>query len=196
MRPVAALLAASAVLDAACRPLTAALGAGMAGVIAAQVFWRYVLNDSLFWSEELGRILLIWLTFVGATVAYRQGAHLGVDSLVRRLPPRARAVADALAHLVCLALFAAMAGYGLGYVRLLAGQTTPALGWPAGLGAGAVPLAGAVLCVHALARLAGGRTPGTPDAPGGQTSPGTPGAPGAPESPGIPTPPRPPEAAP
>lgn len=179
MRPVAALLAASAVLDAACRPLTAALGAGMAGVIAAQVFWRYVLNDSLFWSEELGRILLIWLTFVGATVAYRQGAHLGVDSLVRRLPPRARAVADALAHLVCLALFAAMAGYGLGYVRLLAGQTTPALGWPAGLGAGAVPLAGAVLCVHALALLAGGHAPGWP---GDQKAPGAPQAANSPKA--------------
>jgi len=171
MRPAAALLAASAALDAVCRPLTAALGAGMAGVIAAQVFWRYVLNDSLFWSEELGRILLVWLTFLGATVAYRQGAHLGVDSLVRHLPPRARAMADALAHLVCLALFAAMAGYGLGYVRLLAGQSTPALGWPAGLGAGAVPLAGAVLCVHAMALLAGGRGPA---GPGGQETPGTP----------------------
>ena len=184
MRPGATLLAASAVLDAACRPLTAALGAGMAGVIAAQVFWRYALNDSLFWSEELGRILLVWLTFMGATVAYRQGAHLGVDSLVRRLPPRARAVADALTHLVCLALVAAMAGYGLGYVRLLAGQTTPALGWPAGLGAGAVPLAGAVLCVHTLALLATGREPGDPKIPQ---------APGAPKT--LKTP-EPPEAAP
>ncbi|MCK9241566.1 TRAP transporter small permease [Desulfocurvus sp.] len=158
MRSAAPLLdAASAALDAVCRPLTALLGAGMAGVIAAQVFWRYALNDSLFWSEELGRILLVWLTFTGATVAYRRGAHLGVDSLARRLPRRARALADAGANLACLGLFAAMTAYGWGYVRLLAGQSTPALGWPAGLGAGAVPLAGAVLCVHALARLAAGR---------------------------------------
>jgi TRAP-type C4-dicarboxylate transport system permease small subunit len=135
-----------------------------------------VLNDSLFWSEELGRILLVWLTFLGATVAYRRGAHLGVDSLVHRLPPRARAGAGAAAHLVCLALFAAMAVYGFGYVRLLAGQSTPALGWPAGLGAGAVPLAGAVLCVHALARLAGGQAPDAPDAPGGRQPAGTPQA--------------------
>ena len=41
----------------------------MALVILLQVFCRYALNHSLFWSEELGRMLLVWLTFIGASVA-------------------------------------------------------------------------------------------------------------------------------
>ena len=51
------------------------LGILMIGVVAAQVFFRYVLNHSLFWSEELARYILVWLTFLGASVAYRRGVH-------------------------------------------------------------------------------------------------------------------------
>jgi hypothetical protein len=47
------------------------LGFTMTVVVAVQVFFRYVLNQSLFWSEELARYLLVWLSFLGASVAYR-----------------------------------------------------------------------------------------------------------------------------
>jgi hypothetical protein len=65
------------------------LGILMIGVVAAQVFFRYVLNHSLFWSEELARYILVWLTFLGASVAYRRGVHPRIDLFVSRL---ARAV--------------------------------------------------------------------------------------------------------
>ncbi len=39
------------------------LGLTMAAVVILQVFCRYILNYSLFWSEELARFLLVWLTF-------------------------------------------------------------------------------------------------------------------------------------
>ena len=59
------------------------LGFGMAMLVAVQVFFRYVLNQSLFWSEELARYLLIWLTFLGASCAYYRHAHPGVDIFYR-----------------------------------------------------------------------------------------------------------------
>ena len=55
------------------------LGFAMAALVAVQVFFRYVLNHSLFWSEELARYFLVWLTFLGASVAYYRKVHPGID---------------------------------------------------------------------------------------------------------------------
>ena len=48
-------------------------------VVAAGVFWRYVLNDSLSWTEEVARYLLIWLAAVGSIVAMHRRQHVAID---------------------------------------------------------------------------------------------------------------------
>jgi len=63
------------------------MGFTMTIVVAVQVFFRYVLNQSLFWSEELARFLLVWLTFLGASSAYYRKVNPGVDFLYAKLPP-------------------------------------------------------------------------------------------------------------
>jgi TRAP-type C4-dicarboxylate transport system permease small subunit len=59
-------------------------------------------------SEELSRILFVWLTFVGAVVVARENAHLGVDTLVARFGPRGRAAMMVISDLfviLCCAVF-------------------------------------------------------------------------------------------
>src|SRR5262249_37808184 len=56
-------------------------GAGLclAGIVVAgalQVFWRYALNAPLSWPEEVSRLLLIWLTYIGALVAPQSRLHV------------------------------------------------------------------------------------------------------------------------
>lgn len=130
--------------------LVMGLSLSMAGVILLQVFFRYVLNNSLFWSEELGRMLLVWLSFMGASVAYKRGAHMGVAVLVERLPQRAKHAAACCAHLAAMALFWVMFWHGARFFSMLAPQMTVSLGisrqWPFL----AVPLSGAVMLLHAL----------------------------------------------
>jgi TRAP-type C4-dicarboxylate transport system permease small subunit len=56
---------------------------GLLGVLFilmfAHIFWRYVLNAPLTWSEELALILFIWLVFFGSSLAIRKHSHLVVD---------------------------------------------------------------------------------------------------------------------
>lgn len=141
--------------DRAARWLLAAIGLSMASVIALQVFFRYALNDSLFWSEGLGRTLLVWLTFVGASVAYRRGAHIGVDFFTGLLPAAPRRAVRLFATVACLAFFWLLARYGWDFMRLSAFQTMPALGVSRAWAVAAIPLGGAIMCLHALADLAG-----------------------------------------
>lgn len=76
-------------------------------VMAAQVFFRYVLSDSIIWSEEVSRYALVWSTMIGAAAAYRQGAHVAVTDFVALLPGRGQALAVRLVHLLIFA-FSAM----------------------------------------------------------------------------------------
>ena len=136
------------------RGMVSAMGMAMAGIVAVQVFCRYSLNHSLFWSEELARILLVWITFFGATVAYYHQAHPGVDALFRRLPPGGQKILALMSHLAALALFSVMVWYGTGFAWFVRLQITPALGWPKWVIMGAVPLSGLVFLVHSLALAA------------------------------------------
>jgi len=52
------------------------------GVVGLQFFTRYVLNDSFGWTEEVARMLLIVLTYIGAIVCARMGTHIRVDFII------------------------------------------------------------------------------------------------------------------
>ena len=59
-------------------------------------------------SEELSRIMFVWLTFIGAVVVARENAHLGVDTLVARFGTRGRTIAMVISDLLsvlCCAVF-------------------------------------------------------------------------------------------
>jgi TRAP-type C4-dicarboxylate transport system permease small subunit len=56
-------------------------------LVFGNVVLRYGFNLGITVSEEVSRWLFVWLTFLGAIVAMREHGHLGVDMLVKRLPP-------------------------------------------------------------------------------------------------------------
>ena len=127
-------------------------------LVTVQVFARYVLNNTPPWSEELCRYLFIWVSFLGACVATRRAAHLGVDSLVARLPAGVREV---LRHAVT-ALIVAFAGLlvwqGVALVPAMASQRSPSMGISLQYVFAAIPIAAAIILglqVRALARAWG-----------------------------------------
>ena len=69
------------------RILVALTFATIVTLTIAQVFFRFVLDSPLVWSEELVRILLVWMTFIGAAVVCWDGRHLNVDVLFIRMNP-------------------------------------------------------------------------------------------------------------
>jgi len=129
------------------------LGLAMALTVATQVFFRYVLNQSLFWSEELARFMLVWLTFLGTSVAYKRRAHPGVDILTRRLTPSLRKKAAFTIHVVSLGFFLVMIVYGVQFAYFVRLQISPALVMPKWIILSIIPFSGAILFLHAMAFL-------------------------------------------
>lgn len=138
-------------LDTLCRWLLCICGAAMAIITASQVFFRYVLNNSLFWSEELGRVLLIQLTFLGAAVALKAHAHIGLDFVVRGLSEKNRKYAAILVQLLSSVFFVVMMWYGFQFAFFLKSQSTATLGISRMIPFLAIPLSGAIMLVHSLA---------------------------------------------
>ena len=129
------------------------LGLSMTLIVAVQVFSRYVLNHSIFWSEELARYLLVWMTFLGAGVAYYRKAHPGIDILQKRLPPKSQKISLLLVHIAALALFGVMTIYGLKFAYFVRLQISPALQLPKWTIFSIIPISGIILTFHAASFL-------------------------------------------
>jgi TRAP-type C4-dicarboxylate transport system permease small subunit len=80
----------------------------MVVMVFGNVVLRYGFNSGISISDEMSRYCFIWLTYVGAMVAMREGGHLGVDSLVKHLPVNGKKVCLFLSEslmLMCNGLF-------------------------------------------------------------------------------------------
>lgn len=85
----------SSVLQWLFRAFDAFVVVGMAVIsllIFANVVLRYGFSSGIPFAVEVSRVVLVWVIFMGSVVALAKGAHLGVESLVVRLPARARLV--------------------------------------------------------------------------------------------------------
>jgi TRAP-type C4-dicarboxylate transport system permease small subunit len=91
--------------DLYCKLLCAVMAVAlfiMVVLVFGNVVLRYAFNSGITVSEELGRWLFVWVTFMGAVVALREHAHLGTDALVARLPPMGKKVCLVLGHLIMI----------------------------------------------------------------------------------------------
>ncbi|WP_199172573.1 TRAP transporter small permease [Limnohabitans sp. 15K] len=81
----------------------------MVVLVFGNVVLRYGFNSGLAVSDELSRWLFVWITFLGAVVAMKEGTHLGTDTLISRLSLRGQKICFVIANLLmlfCCALLA------------------------------------------------------------------------------------------
>lgn len=118
--------------------------AGIMGAGALQVWYRYVLNAPLPWPEEVSRLLLVWLTYLGALALPESRLHVTIDVLYDRLPPPARRGADLLTDLLGVAFHGILVVAGLWLVLAMDGIRLPALQLPLRLLVGILPVTAAL----------------------------------------------------
>jgi len=59
----------------------------LAFIVFLQFFTRYVLNDSLSWTEEIARYGLMWVVFIGGIMLTRRNSHIAVELLSNIMKP-------------------------------------------------------------------------------------------------------------
>ncbi len=118
-----------------------------------QVFTRKVLNDPSEWTEEFAIFLLIWVSLLGAAVALRRGAHLGIDYFMEKLAIRNRVVTEVVVFaLICAFSIYIMIIGGLDLVlsTLEMDQRSPVFDLQMGYVYLAVPISGLFMALYSL----------------------------------------------
>ena len=131
----------------------AALLLGMVLMVFGNVVLRYAFNSGIVVSEELSRFFFVWLTFIGAIVAMRDGTHLGMDNVVSKLSRRGKLVcltiSQGLILLCCGMLFWGTWRQHEVNATNMAPVTGLSMIWIFGVGY----LTSAAIAVHALHKL-------------------------------------------
>ncbi|MCG8338548.1 MAG: TRAP transporter small permease [Proteobacteria bacterium] len=127
--------------------------AAMVIIISAQVFCRFVLNFTPYWTEELTLIIMIYAGFFGAAVAYKKRLHINLQFFLESLPAnyRKRAYFTIDCVLLVFALYSIVYGWQL--TEKTMNQFNPALGWPVGTSYLAIPISGIIFMLFAIEKL-------------------------------------------
>jgi len=127
-------------------------------IILVAVFFRYVVNRSLFWSDEVVRYLFVWFTLLGAALVLRDRRHIRVEFFVEHIPHGVRRAVEFGGLLLILAFNVYLAVAGVVWVQQTAGTYTPALGLPLNwIFYAALPLTAVLCCWFAARRLLAGQ---------------------------------------
>lgn len=117
------------------------------------VFFRYVVGQALSWSEEIGTLSLVWLTFIGGAIGVRRGSHFAIHLLLDHLRPAGQRLARALVAVLILLLGALLVPTGVRLVETNATSETPALGLNLGVVYASAVVGGLLTICYAAALL-------------------------------------------
>ncbi len=122
----------------------------MAALVFTNVVTRYMFGFSLNWAEESSRYLMIWVTYLGAGLAMREGRHVAIEYLQGLLPERLAPYARGVVALQILAFMGTLGVLGVQIAQFAWRQRTPVLGLPQGFVYLAIPIGAGLFVVHFL----------------------------------------------
>jgi len=127
---------------------------GLMGTMALLVFVnvvsRYVFNYSIIWVEELTQYQMIWIAYLGAGLAFREGRHVAVDTIQDLLPARLRRFVRILIWFAIAAFLVTLTILGFQIAAFTWNQETPVMNIPTGIPYLAIPIGAAVFLLHVI----------------------------------------------
>jgi len=129
------------------------LVATMGIVINLQVFFRYLVGRPFMWSEEVARLLLVWLTFIAAPATIRRGGDMAVDTFIDMLPLAVRRKVHVWRDALMILVYGLVAWEAYRLVRAVEGMPLVATEWPTALLAWPLVVGCLLIVLHVLVRL-------------------------------------------
>lgn len=74
-------------------------------IVLLQIIGRYVMKNPFIWTEELARVLYVWLIFVGSSTLIKEYEHISIDFVQRRLSPQKEKIFKVIIDILALVFF-------------------------------------------------------------------------------------------
>ena len=127
---------------------------GIVIVVAAQVFGRYVLNDTPSWAESTALVLVLYVTMFGAAVGVRDAGHIGLESVLALMLPERFAIWIEIPIHVMVAFFGVMMAWHAGELALsVMPYKIPTLGISEGLNHLPLVIAGVLITLFSIEHI-------------------------------------------
>lgn len=130
--------------------LSVTLLVAMVVIIIYQVFFRELLNYTPSWSEELSRLLFVWVSFLGIAYGFKEKLHIAVGLIVNALPKNVQTIFDYLTKFLIIGFGIILMIYGWKFMVLMGQSNLPGLGIPSSVLYAVVPLAGLFITVNGI----------------------------------------------
>jgi len=123
----------------------------MTVLMFAQVLGRYVFKNGLFWAEELSRFSMVYLVYLGAAIACKNGDHISVTILDELLQKKAgyRIYRTAIA-LINLAFLVVVSVIGIESLAMVKAQTSPNMGIPMSVAYASIPIGSILMTLYVV----------------------------------------------
>lgn len=96
----------------------------------AQVIFRFVIQMSLDWSEELARYAFLWCMFISAGMAVKHRRHIKVEFIMEMLPKKVRLGFEIISDLIWMAFCLLLVKDGIGLLEFVKTQVSPSMEVP------------------------------------------------------------------
>ncbi|MBU0462064.1 MAG: TRAP transporter small permease [Proteobacteria bacterium] len=122
-------------------------------VTTTGVISRYGFNSALSWSEELGRYLLVWISFLGATLATYKESHIGISLVFDRFPIRGQFWVGVIVDIIIILFMGSILIGGIKTLPFIHVRISPTLTIPMSVPYLIMPFSAGVIIFHIQVRL-------------------------------------------
>ena len=91
------------------------------------VFYRYVLNSAISWTEELSRYCMVWAAYLGMSFALRDNQHMGLYFVVEKFSPRVRCYLELVSRIIMMIFLIVVFRYSLSHLKVVKIQSSPSM---------------------------------------------------------------------
>ena len=142
-------------LNIAVRWILAALMLVMTVLIGWQVIARFIVGESLTFSEEVSRFVMVWLVLLGASYAAKNGRLMKVDIVEHMLSGRAKSTVIMVAGVLSIVFYLVLVVFGFFIVSAVSYQMTPATEVSMSIPMAALPVGGILLVTNTIHQMFG-----------------------------------------
>ena len=140
-------------IDRTVRGVVSAMITVFTVVILVSIFFRYALNNSLVWSEQVCRYLYVWMVMLAMPVVYRAKGNVAFDLLYNRFSPRTKRLFHVITDLLIACFSGFLALQGLKYTILKGSTIITGINLPQGYMYVSQPIGGVIMILFVIEHI-------------------------------------------